>query len=441
MQGTIIKGIAGFYYVEAEGTIYECKARGKFRNNNIIPTIGDNVIISIKEEENSTDRYPEGTIEEILERKNRLIRPAVANVDQAMTIGDNVIISIKEEENSTDRYPEGTIEEILERKNRLIRPAVANVDQAMIVFSVSYPQIHLDLLDKFLIHIEQEKIEPYILLNKIDDDKASDYQYIVDRYTKVGYKVICLSAKEHINTEKEKIEPYILLNKIDDDKASDYQYIVDRYTKVGYKVICLSAKEHINTEIIMPLLKDKTTVFAGPSGVGKSTLINTVQENFAMETGSVSDKIKRGKHTTRHVELMPLKMGGFIVDTPGFTSLNVDVALEDLEHYFPEFRPYLGECRYRGCAHINETAKDCRIKLALEEGDIIPERYEREHYFPEFRPYLGECRYRGCAHINETAKDCRIKLALEEGDIIPERYESYKSFYNAIKEKEARKYK
>lgn len=300
MQGTIIKGIAGFYYVEAEGTIYECKARGKFRNNNIIPTIGD-----------------------------------------------NVIISIKEEENSTDRYPEGTIEEILERKNRLIRPAVANVDQAMVVFSVSYPQIHLDLLDKFLIHIEQEKIEPYILLNKIDDDKASDYQYIVDRYTKVGYKVICLSAKEHINTE-----------------------------------------------IIMPLLKDKTTVFAGPSGVGKSTLINTVQENFAMETGSVSDKIKRGKHTTRHVELMPLKMGGFIVDTPGFTSLNVDVALEDLEHYFPEFRPYLGECRYRGCAHINETAKDCRIKLALEEGDIIPERYE-----------------------------------------------SYKSFYNAIKEKEARKYK
>ena len=139
LEGTIIKGIAGFYYVEANKTIYECKARGKFRNKNIIPVIGD-----------------------------------------------NVLISLKKEENSNDRYLEGTIEEILERKNSLIRPAVANVDQAMVVFSVSYPQLHIDLLDRFLLHIEKEDIVPYILLNKIDEGNENEYAELVERYTKIG---------------------------------------------------------------------------------------------------------------------------------------------------------------------------------------------------------------------------------------------------------------
>lgn len=280
VEGTIIKGIAGFYYVEAGKTIYECKARGKFRNKNMIPAIGD-----------------------------------------------HVKISIKTEENSSDRYPEGTIEDILPRKNSLIRPAVANVDQAMVVFSVSYPQIHLDLLDRFLIHIEKENIKPYILLNKIDEG----------------------------------------------DEAS-YQYIVDRYTKVGYEVICLSAKKAVHTDEIMPLLKDRTTVFAGPSGVGKSTLLNTIA-HFTLETGSVSDKIKRGKHTTRHVELLPLTGGGFVLDTPGFTSLQLEGVLpEDLQYYFPEFKPYLGGCKFSGCTHTHEPG--CQIKAALERGELIPERYE-----------------------------------------------------------------
>lgn len=280
VEGTIIKGIAGFYYVEAGKTIYECKARGKFRNKNMIPAIGD-----------------------------------------------HVKISIKTEENSSDRYPEGTIEEILPRKNSLIRPAVANVDQAMVVFSVSYPQIHLDLLDRFLIHIEKENIKPYILLNKIDEG----------------------------------------------DKES-YQYIVDRYTKVGYEVICLSAKKALHTDEIMPLLKDQTTVFAGPSGVGKSTLLNTIA-HFTLETGSVSDKIKRGKHTTRHVELLPLADGGFVLDTPGFTSLQLEGVLpEDLQYYFPEFKPYLGGCKFSGCTHTHEPG--CQVKEALEKGELIPERYE-----------------------------------------------------------------
>lgn len=281
VEGTIIKGIAGFYYVEAGQTIYECKARGKFRNKNIIPVIGD-----------------------------------------------NVLISLKEEENSTDRYLEGTIEEILERKNSLIRPAVANVDQAMVVFSVTYPQIHLDLLDRFLIHIEKENITPCIILNKIDEGNEEEYEYIARRYTKVGYEVICLSAKKAIHTD-----------------------------------------------LLKPKLKNKITVFAGPSGVGKSTLINTVEEGLGLETGHVSDKIKRGKHTTRHVELIPLSEGGFVLDTPGFTSLQLDgIEADELQYYFPEFKDYIGSCKFRGCTHIHEPG--CKVQEALENGEIIKERYE-----------------------------------------------------------------
>ena len=291
VKGTIIKGIAGFYYVEAGQTIYECKARGKFRNKNIIPVIGD-----------------------------------------------NVLISLKGEENSTDRYLEGTIEEILERKNSLIRPAVANVDQAMVVFSVTYPEIHLDLLDRFLLHIEREDIKPYIVLNKIDEGNPESYKYIVERYTKVGYEVICLSAKKAINTE-----------------------------------------------LLMPRLKDKTTVFAGPSGVGKSTLLNTIEERFTLETGQVSDKIKRGKHTTRHVELMPLSIGGFVLDTPGFTSLQLDgIESDELQYYFPEFKSYLGSCKFRGCTHTHEPG--CMVRAALDSGDIVKERYEAyETYYKQLK--------------------------------------------------------
>lgn len=281
VQGTIIKGIAGFYYVESEQIIYECKARGKFRKNSMIPLIGD-----------------------------------------------EVMISLKEEENSTDRYLEGTIEEILKRKNSLIRPPVANVDQAMVVFSVSYPQIHLDLLDRFLIQIEKEHIEPCIVLNKIDEGKPETYDYIVERYEKVGYEVICLSAKKAINIEK-----------------------------------------------LMPKLKGRTTVFAGPSGVGKSTLLNTIEQGLSLETGEVSDKIKRGKHTTRHVELIPLSIGGFVLDTPGFTSLQLEgIEPNDLKYYFIEFEKYDGTCKFSGCTHIHEPG--CVVQEAVAEGEIAKERYE-----------------------------------------------------------------
>lgn len=276
VQGTIVKGIAGFYYVEANQTIYECKARGIFRKKNVVPIIGDHVLIQITDD---------------VEKK-------------------------------------GMIEEILKRRNSLIRPAVANVDQAMVVFSVSYPQIHLDLLDRFLIHIEKEEIKPYIVLNKIDESEPTSYQPIIDCYTKVGYEVICLSAKKAIHTD------------------------------------CL-----------LPKLKDRITVFAGPSGVGKSTLINTIEQGLTLEIGHVSDKIKRGKHTTRHVELIPLTGGGFVLDTPGFTSLQLDgIEAEDLQYYFPEFRRYLNQCKFRGCTHIHEP--ECMIRKAVEDNKIIKERYE-----------------------------------------------------------------
>ncbi len=281
VQGTIIKGIAGFYYVEANQTIYECKARGKFRKDNIIPVIGDNVLITLSTAENSTDKY-----------------------QTAM------------------------IEDILDRKNSLVRPPVSNVDQAIVVFSVTYPEIHLDLLDRFLIMIEKENIRPYIVLNKIDEAQEKRY----------------------------------------------YQ-IVDDYSKIGYEVLCLSAKKEINVELLKEKLKNQTSVFAGPSGVGKSTLLNAIEKGLRLETGAVSDKIKRGKHTTRHVELIPLSIGGFVLDTPGFTSLQLEgIDKDDLRYYFKEFRDFEGQCKFSGCSHIHEPG--CSVKKALEQGDLLQQRYD-----------------------------------------------------------------
>ncbi|MEG1637712.1 MAG: ribosome small subunit-dependent GTPase A, partial [Cellulosilyticaceae bacterium] len=222
IQGTIIKGIAGFYYVKVEGKVYECKARGRFRKENITPLIGDRVMISV----------------------------------------------VDEIQYNSNEYSQGTVEEILKRTNKLIRPPVANVDQGIVVFAVTYPEIHLDLLDRFLVMVEIEGIKPYIVLNKVDGSNLESYKYIVDGYSKSGYEVVCVSAKEKLN--------------------------VDR---------------------IKEILKDKTSFFAGPSGVGKSTLLNAIQPDLKLQTGEVSVKIKRGKHTTRHVELLPLNQGGYVLDT------------------------------------------------------------------------------------------------------------------------------
>ncbi len=282
MYGKIIKGIAGFYYVQAEGTVYECKARGKFRAKGETPLIGDKVGITVTEYEGSEK-------------------------------GD---------------YLQGSIEEILPRDNKLIRPPVANVDQGLIVFSVSYPQMHLDLLDRFLIMMEMEGIQARIILNKVDEESQVDYQEIVDGYTKSGYEVYCVSAK------------------------------------TGH-----------NVDTVRGLLKDKTSFFAGPSGVGKSTLLNAISPELKLQTGEVSAKIKRGKHTTRHVELLPFDGGGYVLDTPGFTSLQFEeIDAQELREYFIEFDKYQGQCKFGGCSHIHEP--NCAIKTAIDNDEIYKSRYD-----------------------------------------------------------------
>lgn len=277
MQGKIIKGIAGFYYVNVvESGVYECKAKGVFRKEKIKPLVGDNVRIEILDEENKT----------------------------------------------------GNIVEIFPRKNELIRPAVSNIDQALVVFAVTKPTPHFNLLDRFLVMMERKEIPVVLCFNKKD-----------------------------IATSPEIAELEAI------------------YEKCGYPIVFTSALEQENIEEIRRLLLKKTTAIAGPSGVGKSSLINLLQNQVQMETGTISRKIERGKHTTRHSELIAVDADSYIMDTPGFSSLYVnDFEKEELKYYFREFASYEGQCRFQGCDHVHEPG--CAVKEALEEGKIHPVRYK-----------------------------------------------------------------
>ena len=277
MQGKIIKGIAGFHYVNVvESGVYECKAKGVFRKEKIKPLVGDNVRIEILDEENKT----------------------------------------------------GNIVEIFPRKNELIRPAVANIDQALVVFAVTKPTPHFNLLDRFLVMMERKEIPVVLCFNKKD-----------------------------IATSPEIAELEAI------------------YEKCGYPIVFTSALEQENIEEIRRLLLKKTTAIAGPSGVGKSSLINLLQNQVQMETGTISRKIERGKHTTRHSELIAVDADSYIMDTPGFSSLYVnDFEKEELKYYFREFASYEGQCRFQGCDHVHEPG--CAVKEALEEGKIHPVRYK-----------------------------------------------------------------
>lgn len=277
MQGKIIKGIAGFYYVYTEEYgVLECKAKGIFRKENIKPLVGDDVELELLSEDELT----------------------------------------------------GNITEILERKNELIRPAVANIDQALVIFSITHPEPNLNLLDRFLLMMQTQDLPV----------------------------IICFSKQDIAGEEQQE-----QLQRI--------------YGNIGYKVMFVSAKEEQGVEAVLELLKGKTTTVAGPSGVGKSTLINCICPEALMETGDISRKIERGKHTTRHSELFHVCKDTFIMDTPGFSSLGIfDLEKEELKDYYPEFVEVEDECRFRGCVHMEEPG--CAVKAALENGSISKERYE-----------------------------------------------------------------
>lgn len=278
-RGKIVKGIAGFYYVDCEnngGVQYECKAKGLFRKDKVKPLIGDDVRI------------------EILSEEKKL----------------------------------GNIQQILPRKNQLIRPEVANVNQAVILFALANPAPNLNLLDRFLVMMEMQGVETIICFNKLD---------IVSR-------------------EEEK-------------------RLVGIYERCVNKVLSVSSKENIGMDTLRACLDGRTTVLAGPSGVGKSSILNRIYPEAASKTGTISEKIGRGKHTTRHSELFHVGAGTYLFDTPGFSSLRVpEMKKEELKQYFTEFIPYEGTCRFMGCTHTHEP--DCEVKKALNEGKINPVRYE-----------------------------------------------------------------
>ena len=277
MTGKIIKGIAGFYYVhDGVSTLYECRAKGIFRNRRIKPLVGDDVEFTVLDEKEKT----------------------------------------------------GNIEAILPRRNQLVRPAVSNVDQAVVVFAITEPLPNLNLLDRFLVMMERQEIPVTICFNKTD-----------------------LAGE----AEKEKLRSI--------------------YEPAGYALSFLSTYEETGVQELHRLIAGKTTVLAGPSGVGKSSLTNLIQPEARMETGVVSEKIKRGKHTTRHSELFFVEPGTYMMDTPGFSSMYLeDLEPGQLKEYFPEFLPYEEACRFLGCVHVGE--KVCGVKQAVEQGKISRSRYE-----------------------------------------------------------------
>ncbi len=272
-QGILLKAIAGFYYIEAGGNIYECKARGVFRKNQISPTVGDNLEFEVLEE-------GKGVITAILERKNLLIRPPVANIDQLFIIS------------SHDTPPPSTL--------------------------------------------------------------------VIDRLTAIA--------------ENNDIQPIIVFNKSD---LGDMDSWFEIYSKAGFKTVITSGETGQGCKEIAQLLSGKISAFTGNSGVGKSSILNKIMPELSLKTGEVSDKLGRGRHTTRHVELFSVH-GGYVADTPGFSSLDIERTMplkkENLQFVFKDFEDFLGGCKFTSCTHTNEP--ECAIIRAVEEGKIMPTRFE-----------------------------------------------------------------
>ncbi|WP_026487210.1 ribosome small subunit-dependent GTPase A [Caldanaerobius polysaccharolyticus] len=292
MKGVIVKGVGGLYYVKTESGVYPCRARGRFRKDEIIPMIGDRVEIDVVNERG-----------------------------------------------------EGFIKEILPRDNFMIRPPVANIDQVIAVFSVTNPDPNLLYVDKLLLMCHTSGICPVICINKIDLDEKDVASYYGNIYIKAGYKVVFTST----------------VNK----------------TGIG---------ELIGT------MKGKVSAMAGPSGVGKSSLLNAIQPDLNLKTGDVSYKANRGKHTTKHVELLELKVGGYILDTPGFGAIDLSfLTRAEVAASYPEFKAYQGQCRFVDCLHIFEPG--CKVKEALQAGEISYERYQNYTRIQEEVKAAEERRY------------------------------------------------
>ncbi len=292
MQGKILKGISGFYYVHVAGSgIYECRAKGVFRRQNIKPLTGDLAEIAVLDEEEKT----------------------------------------------------GNVERILPRKNKLFRPAVANIDMALVIFAAASPQPNLNLLDRFLIFMRMQQIPVTICFNKME----------------------LVSQKER-------------------------ERLAAVYESCGYPVLFTSAERNEGIDALRLALHGKTAAASGPSGVGKSSLINLLQPEAFMETGEISRKIARGKQTTRHTQLIHVEGATYLMDTPGFSSLFLpEMEKEELAQYYPEFAAFEPDCRFQGCSHISEP--DCGVKQALANGGVHPVRYD--NYKQLYGELKGRRRY------------------------------------------------
>lgn len=273
IRGRIIKAIGGFYYVEAAGTVYECRARGVFRKKNMSPLVGDLVTAVVLED---------GT---------------------------------------------GTVSEITPRKNQLVRPPIANLDQLILVVSICDPAPSTLVIDKMIAAAEEQGIEPVLVVSKTDLQDAGWLRAI--------------------------------------------------YEKAGIPFYAVSSVTGEGVEAVRPLLQGKITAFTGNTGAGKSSLLNCIDPAFGLATGEISQKLGRGRHTTRHVELLPVE-GGYVADTPGFSFIQIErynmVKKEDLQFCFREFAPYLQSCRFVSCSHVKE--KGCAVLEAVEKGQISPSRHE-----------------------------------------------------------------
>lgn len=277
-EGKIIKALSGFYYVLSKDRIVQCRGRGVFRKNKITPLVGDEVVFQA--------------------------------------------------ENDTEGY----ILEVKERKNELVRPPIANVDQAILVFSAVEPAFSTSLLDRFLVLIEYNRIRPLICITKMD-----------------------------LTSEKEKIE---------------IEQYAGEYRKAGYHVLLTSSETEEGIKELFPYLKGIISVFAGQSGVGKSSLLNVLRPDLSIKTNEISSHLGRGKHTTRHVELIHIE-SGLVADTPGFSSLEfTNIEPEELNDCFPEIQSLSEDCKFRGCLHVSEPK--CAVKKSKENGELPHYRYD--HY-------------------------------------------------------------